>query len=583
MLQLHHFCDASEDGYGTVTYLRTEYPDGFIKCSFVTGKSKTAPIKSVSIPRLELQGALLAARVDHAVRNELRSFHFEKVVFWTDSMITLNYINNESRCFKTYVANRITEIRELTNPEQWRHCPGKLNPADDVSRGLEMEEFLKNERWINGPAFLAGHADKWPENKYVAMSEDGLEAKKEVYTTNLETVTTVADLINNSSSWTPVLRKVAWLLKFLNWIKNKSSKKMHEKLLPTQKVISNEDIERAKRKVTTLVQKSAYPEEMNMLNTGKQVKASSKINRLKPVKKEDGVMRVGGRISMAPISADAKNPMILPKEHHLTTLLIRHIHESNARCGVEQVLCLSREQFWIVKARAAIKKVLGKCIHCRKQMSPKVQQQMAELPKVRLTPFEPPFSYSGVDYFGPFLVKRGRGKVQEKRWGAIFVCMNTRAIHLEVAKSLETDDFILVLTRFLNRRGHVKELRSDNGTNFVGADREISEAIKKMDLHKLGRKLAERGCNWIFHPPGASHMSGVWERLVRTVKRSLKAVLGKDSLNDEVLNTVFTEAERIANSRPLTRNPSTLDDDEALTPNHFLNIRPSTNIPPRCS
>ncbi|KAK3726813.1 hypothetical protein QZH41_019603 [Actinostola sp. cb2023] len=216
MLQLHHFCDASEDGYGTVTYLRTEYPDGFIKCSFVTGKSKTAPIKSVSIPRLELQGALLAARVDHAVRNELRSFHFEEVVFWTDSMITLNYINNESRRFKTYVANRITEIRELTNPDQWRHCPGKLNPADDVSRGLEMEEFLKNERWINGPAFLAGHADKWPENKYVAMSEDGLEAKKEVYTTNLETVTTVADLINNSSSWTPVLRKVAWLLKFLN-------------------------------------------------------------------------------------------------------------------------------------------------------------------------------------------------------------------------------------------------------------------------------------------------------------------------------------------------------------------------------
>ncbi|KAK3726800.1 hypothetical protein QZH41_007204 [Actinostola sp. cb2023] len=205
---------------------------------------------------------------------------------------------------------------------------------------------------------------------------------------------------------------------------------------------------------------------------------------------------------------------------------------------------------------------------------------MAELPKVRLTPFEPPFSYSGVDYFGPFLVKRGRGKVQEKRWGAIFVCMNTRAIHLEVAKSLETDDFILVLTRFLNRRGHVKELRSDNGTHFVGADREISEAIKKMDHHKLGRKLAERGCNWIFHPPGASHMSGVWERLVRTVKRSLKAVLGKDSLNDEVLNTVFTEAERVSNSRPLTRNPSTPDDDEALTPNHFLNIRPSTNIPP---
>ena len=134
---------------------------------------------------------------------------------------------------------------------------------------------------------------------------------------------------------------------------------------------------------------------------------------------------------------------------------------------------------------------------------------MAELPKVRLTPYEPPFTFSGVDYFGPFHVKKGRRKVPEKRWGAIFVCTNSRAVHLEVAKSLETDDFILVLIRFLNRRGHVKELRSDNGTNFVGADRENKEALDRIDNDKIRRELVQRGCEWVFHPPGASHMSGV--------------------------------------------------------------------------
>jgi transposase InsO family protein len=153
---------------------------------------------------------------------------------------------------------------------------------------------------------------------------------------------------------------------------------------------------------------------------------------------------------------------------------------------------------------------------------------MAELPKARLTPYEPAFSYTGVDYFGQFYVKRGRGKTTEKRWGVIFTCMNSRAVHLDVARSLETDAFILVLIRFLNRRGHVKEIRSDNGTNFVGAERDIQDAIKQLDKTKLTSELAIRGCNWVFHPPGASHMSGVWERLVRTVKRSLKAIVGKD-------------------------------------------------------
>ena len=354
-LQLHHFCDASEVGYGTTTYLRIAYPDGHVECAFVMGKSRNAPIKTVSIPRLALQGALLAARVDLAVQKEL-NFDFERVIFWTDSMITLNYIRNESRRFQTYVANRVAEIRDLTNADQWRHCPGKLNPADDVSRGLEMNEFLKNGRWLKGPSFLHRSEDHWPETKFEKVTEEKLEIKKEVYLTTVHPRAPLNCLLFRYSSWNTLLRTFAWILKFLQWLKW-SAKRKETNTNEIARRISQDEIEKAKREVVIMVQKGTFPQELKDLKAGRQVKASSNIVKLKPVIMNDGVLRVGGRISRAPISPDAMNPMILPKNHHVTTILIRYVHERNGHCGVEQVLSLLREQFWVIKGRAAVKDV----------------------------------------------------------------------------------------------------------------------------------------------------------------------------------------------------------------------------------
>ena len=148
--------------------------------------------------------------------------------------------------------------------------------------------------------------------------------------------------------------------------------------------------------------------------------------------------------------------------------------------------------------------------------------------------------------------------------------MATRAVHLELAQSLETDAFIMVLRRFLNTRGKVKELRSDNGTNFVGAEREVRESIKQWNQRQISKELQQRDCNWVFHPPGASHMSGVWERLIKGIKKSLKAILGERLVDEEVTRTVLAEAQGIANSRPLCPNSDDVRDMEALTPNHLL-------------
>lgn len=203
---------------------------------------------------------------------------------------------------------------------------------------------------------------------------------------------------------------------------------------------------------------------------------------------------------------------------------------------------------------------------------------MAPLPSSRTAAYEPPFSRTGMDLFGPLYVKHGRGTV--KRWCCLFTCLTTRAVHLEVVNSLSTDDFLLCLRRFLNRRGDVTELRCDNGTNFVGAERELKESLEEWNQDQIQKELIQRGCKWIFQPPTASSMSGVWERLVRSAKTVLKSIIGTHTVCDAVLSTVLTEVERILNGRALTANSDDPNDLDPLTPDHFLLQRKVISLPP---
>lgn len=181
--------------------------------------------------------------MDSTIRKEL-DFKFEKVIFWTDSMIVLNYIRNESRRFQTYVVNRVTEIRELTDPYQWRHCAGEINPADDASRGLEMSDVLKNDRWLKGPYFLHEREDEWPESKFDIVSSGILELKKEIYTTSIEPAATMEDLVTRSSNWVHTLRRVAWLLRFLDWIQRRVERRNNTRhTADVRKGINQEDLE----------------------------------------------------------------------------------------------------------------------------------------------------------------------------------------------------------------------------------------------------------------------------------------------------------------------------------------------------
>ena len=293
---------------------------------------------------------------------------------------------------------------------------------------------------------------------------------------------------------------------------------------------------------------------------------------------KDGLIRVGGRLKHATLPFAAKHQIILPYKHHSMYLILREIHESNAHSGPEFMLSHFREKFWGIKARSVARAVVRDCFYCKKKNSKAHVPVMSDLPQTRLTPNEPPFFKTGTDYFGPITVKIGRARA--KRWGCIFTCLSTRAVHLELAEKLNTDSFINVLRRFISRRGHPRTILCDNGGNYVGASRELAENLQELDQDAIGAFARNRGIKWQFNPPDAPHMGGVWERLVRSVKTALRAILSERVVEDYTLYTLLTEVESIINSRPLTPYSDDVNDLECLTPNHFLLGRRSPNLPP---
>ena len=284
---------------------------------------------------------------------------------------------------------------------------------------------------------------------------------------------------------------------------------------------------------------------------------------------QNGTLVVGGCLHHAPIPAEARHQMILPGGHHVVELIVRDYHERSGHMGREYVLSEIQQRFGIIGARSAIRRVLRNCFSCKRRNAPRCEQQMLQLPEFRVTPGEPPFT---------FHVKRGRSTV--KWYGCIFTCLATRAIHIEVAHSLDTSSFVHALSRFISRRGQPRLIVSDNGTNFVGAERELREAIEKWNQKYIQEFLHQRQVEWRFNPPAASHMGGIWERQIRTVRKVLKAVMLEQVVEDEALATLLCLVEGIINGRPLTTVSSDPTDLEPLTPNHLLMLRAGPVLPP---
>ena len=580
--EIHNFSDACMSGIGVCSYLRAIDTEQQVTCSLLFAKSRLAPIKQMTIPRLELTAAALAVKVDAMLRREIR-LPLQPSTFWTDSTVVLSYLNNDDKRFNVFVANRVAKIRQQSDPSRWRYVNTEYNPSDRCSRGVTASALLNCDEWISGPEFLRQPESTWPKLPVVPpLSPDDPEVKREfqVYNTVITEQNYVMErLILRHSSWYKLKKSVAWLLRVRKMLRGKvlSKNSASAQNRPSYSgPISVPELQKAENEIVQLVQRECFPTEIKSLAEGNQVCTSSALRKLDPML-IDGILCVGGRLRNATNTGISKHPVVLPKRHHVVTLIARECHENEGHIGIEHVLAITREKFWIVHGRRAIRRMIGECFPCKKMYSGPGKAKMADLPHDRVNPGDPPFCHVGTDFFGPFLVKRGR--TFAKRYGCVFTCLTSRAIHLEVAYTLETDGFINALVRFMSRRGPPKSIRCDNGTNLVGAQRVLQENVRSWNQQSIEQFMLKKEIIWRFNPPYASHMGGVWERQIRSIRRVLGGLLSNQVLDDEGLHTLLCQTESIINSRPLTKVSDDINDWEALTPNHLLLLRGNSSLP----
>ncbi len=585
-VQIHHFADASEKGYGVITYLRLVNDQGDVHCTFVSSKSRVAPLKQQSIPRLELTAATVAVRVHNMIIRELE-IPIDDVFFWTDSQTVIKYICNETIRFRTFVANRLAVIRESSKPSQWKYVATHQNPADDCSRGLTIDKLLTSDRWFRGPEFLWHPQEEWQADSVTDKYEDDLEFERAVMVNVVKTeepnLHPVGRLLQHYSSWTALKRAVAWWMRLKMVLQCKARAQAAMKL---QHLLSVEELERAEMEIIKWDQNRSFPHVKKLVDENRCSKSieknvESSLASLDPIM-QNGVLKVGGRLGRAHISEEAKHQVILPQDSLVSNLIIKHVHEKINHQGQNHVLGELRRKYWIVRARVLVKKILRRCVICKKVQARQSQQKMADLPDSRLQFEKPPFTSTGVDYFGPFNIKQGRST--RKRYGVIFTCLTSRAVHIEVAETLDTSSCISALRRFIARRGQIKELISDNGSNLVGANTELKQAIKEWNQEEITNFTANRNIQWKFNPPSASHFGGSWERQIRTIRKILQAMLNEQYIrecrDDEQLRTLMCEVESTINSRPLTHASDDPRDLNTLTPNDLLLLQPSNMSPP---
>ncbi|XP_014676449.1 PREDICTED: uncharacterized protein LOC106816368 [Priapulus caudatus] len=321
-MEIHHFCDASQEAYGVVSYLRAVNDRGRVHCSFLLGKSRLAPIKQMTIPRLELMAAVMAVRVSSTLEQELQ-LKIDRNVFWSDSMIVLQYVKSKTRRFHTFVANRVAIIHDGSYPEQWRYVDTKSNPADDASRGLSAPELVQKGRWLQGPEFLWGDELEWPKppDDLPDIQDDDREVKQSIQSCVAVTEHSenpVDRLLSYHSTWHRLRKAVAWLLKFKKWLRDRAMTKMS---------LDAADTMEAERAIVQYLQGKCYGHELSDLRSQRVVSRKSHIHDLEPCLLDDGIIRVGGRLQEAPIQDSAKHPTILPRDHHVTELIVRHTHE----------------------------------------------------------------------------------------------------------------------------------------------------------------------------------------------------------------------------------------------------------------
>jgi len=576
---LHGFCDASSVAYGAAIYLRTISEDGSTSTTLVVAKARVLPVKHVTIPRAELLGAhLLAKMLVHT--SELLDIPSSHIFAWTDSEIVLYWIPKSPSQLERFIANRVHAIQDLVPPSSWRHVRSADNPADLASRGVRAPVLATSLLWWSGPPWLLQSPDKWPVHK---LSKPAATVQCLSIQPTLQPVSTqkrfLEVLWKKFSSFHLLNKVIAWIYRFAHNAKPKNKDKLQSTLLTSEEVL------RAKLKIFKLSQQDSFPEVFSAINRGNRLPKSHSLYKSTISISKYGHLVISSRVRDINSPTSPKQLIPLSTKSSVTKLLVRSLHSIYSHAGISALASIISATYYIPNLRNLLKFISRTCPSCQRAYAVPLTQRMGMLPTYRTTP-APPFDRTGVDFAGPFVTRQGytRKPTLIKTYAAVFICMCTKAVHIELCSSLSTDDFMATLKRFVARRGCPSHIYSDNGTNFLGAREEIRElqalTESKSTKKEVANFAAVNNIQWHHTPPRAPHFGGLWEAAVKSMKSLLRKNLKPHSLRYEELYTLLTEIEAILNSRPLSPlHSDDITEGSYLTAGHFLIGRPLKAAP----
>ncbi len=572
-LTLHGFCDASSVAYGAAIYARTEAADSSVSVSLVIAKARVLPTRPITIPKAELSGALLLAKMLTHTVNVL-NLPITSVYAWTDSQIVLFWLPKSPSQLNRFVANRVAAIQDLLPPEHWRHVPTADNPADLTSRGSRAVDLLSSELWWHGPNWLSQSPQFWPppfrSPPTIPVYSVSIKPCLALSTSNLAFIRYLCSIC---SSFFSLVRIVAFVCRFAH-----NCGAGHQR---TSGPLTFAETEHAKSLLYKLAQRQQFPEAFKAARELKPLPRGHPLHHLYVKFSTSGHLVAASRVRRPDAPNRSEELIILDTRSEMTKLLLCTLHRAHGHPGASALLSILSSSYHIIGLRNYLKKLTRTCVTCQKALARPLSHIMGLLPEVRTTP-APPFYNTGVDFAGPLLLRVGytRRPQHIKCYISVFVCMCTKAVHLDLCQSLSSEDFLATLRRFVARRGCPAHLYSDNGTNFSGAREEIRAIRKLSESETVINFTANQQMQWHHIPPRAPHFGGLWEAAVKAMKVGLRKIAGPHPLMWAEMYTLITEVESVLNSRPIAPlGADDLKEASNLTPGHFLIGRPLRALP----